>query len=164
MIKGIYIMRLFLGSFAKISDYEALKNDCRFLKGRWVEPEKLHVTYNFFLDVSDLNEIIKKLNNVKWIHKKIKITGLGHFGTKILYGGIFDEALLLNYKAVCDALGEQVLEYNPHVTFARLKEEVNEEKLDKVIEKYRNKQLGWVEQTICLVHSQLTKKGQPTQF
>ncbi len=133
-------MRAFVGFFTthKIADnVERIKEDSKdFLRGKWVEPQNLHVTYQFLGEISN-SQALDVIKNLQVISEKIKpfnvqYKALGVFPDRrrprILWVGVSrganqlkrvsSEIVKLNKRAGINPEGKP---FYPHVTVCRIK-------------------------------------------
>ncbi|MEN3033605.1 MAG: RNA 2',3'-cyclic phosphodiesterase [Aquificaceae bacterium] len=172
------MLRLFAGFFTTRRLQEVLETirsqSNHHLRGKWVEPENLHLTFQFFGEVesSRVVELLKNLqevsSNVKPI--KVKYIGLGVFPSvdraRVLWIGIGD-----GYKALKD-LTKQLVKVNkksgfddgskifhPHVTICRINS-YDKAFLQELLNTYENRYFGEdVVDKIALIKSSLNPIG-----
>jgi len=171
-------MRAFVGYFTTKGIYdhvEKLKEETRlFLRGKWVEPQNLHMTFHFLGEIGQ-REAVKVLKNLQSIAEKfppfrVQYRALGVFPDRkrprILWIGVSKgeaslkkvagEVIRMNRKAGVLAESKP---FHPHVTVCRIKE-VDKKKLSALLSKYRGHAFG--EETvdrIALISSSLTSMG-----
>ncbi|WP_457600566.1 RNA 2',3'-cyclic phosphodiesterase [Hydrogenivirga sp.] len=171
-------MRAFVGFFTTKGIYEyveKLKEETKgFLKGKWIEPQNLHVTFQFLGEISQ-EQAISVLKNLQHIADKhtpfnIQYKSLGVFPDRrrprILWMGVArgenrlkrlaNEVAQLNKKA---GIRVDAKPFHPHVTICRVKE-ADRKKLNGLLNRYRSFSFG--EETvdrIALISSSLTSIG-----
>lgn len=156
-------MRLFLGSFAKIDNFKAIKDDFKdIVFAKWVEPKNIHLTYLFLGDVKNPKDIILKLKDISYRKKGLNVRSLGFFGypPKILFAKIKDKEIEKLHKDICKRLDIQQEEnFIPHITLARIKRVKNRVEFLKKIDNYKGRKFGILELELCLIKSILTPNG-----
>ncbi len=155
-------MRLFIGAFAKIYDYEKIKKDFSFIKGNWTKEENIHITYLFLGEVDEHERILGSLCNLEYKKTVIPLKGLGFFGRppKILYAKADEKPLLQLQKDICSLLGKKSDKpFIPHVTLCRIKDVKEPKRFYQKIEEYEDKTVGELEIKVELIKSTLTPKG-----
>ncbi len=155
-------MRLFLASFAKLKNYQQIKQSFSFIEGKWVEKRNLHITYLFLGEVQTAAPIIEKLQRISYEKKEIPIIGLGFFGNpaKVLYANIQNGALTHLHNEILQRLGTKPDKpFIPHLTLCRIKRVHNFSRFITTIRKYEGATLGSLELELHLVQSHLTPKG-----
>ncbi len=171
-------MRLFIGYFASQKFYdkiEEIERETRpFLKGKWVEPYNLHITYEFLGEVErdKVFELIKNLSEVAKRFRPFKVVykSLGVFpdrkNPRVLWIGVSEgsnllkrvarEVELLNKRVGVRAKGKP---FYPHLTICRIKE-VRTKELSALMKKYKNYEFGEEEvNKVALIKSTLTPNG-----
>ena len=153
-------MRLFIGSFASIRGYGEIRKEFSFLRGKWVEPANLHLTYLFLGEVAVPQSIIYRLSQLRYEPKEFTITGLGSFGGRILFARLDPKPLLPIYRQICELLDQRPDKpFRPHVTFCRIKDIGDRRRFEDLIGRYADTPLGSLEPKIHLIESRLTPKG-----
>ena len=155
-------MRLFLGSFATIYDYEAIRQDFSMLKARWTPQENIHLTYLFLGDKFSPKSIIQKLHDIEYPIKDIPLSGLGTFGKPphILYTKAQDQALHQLHTEITrrlDIIPDKL--FIPHITLARIKRVEDMSAFRKMVDSYKEKVLGEMQTELQLIKSTLTPEG-----
>ncbi len=171
-------MRAFVGYFTTKSLYEYVEKfrdeTKNFVKGKWIEPQNLHMTFQFLGEISQ-EQAISVLKNLQRIADKyspfqVQYKSLGVFPDKrrprILWIGVSrgenilkklaGEVFQLNRRA---GINVDSKPFHPHVTVCRIKE-VDRKKLISFMNRYRNFSFG--EETIdriALISSSLTSIG-----
>ena len=171
-------MRAFVGFFTTKGIYEhveKLKEETKgYLKGKWVEPQNIHMTFQFLGDISQSQavSVLKNLQSIAEKHTpfKVQYRSLGVFPDRrrprILWVGVSrgenrlkrlaNEVAQLNKKA---GIRVDAKPFHPHVTVCRIKE-ADRKKLGSLMNRYRNFNFG--EETvdrIALISSSLTSIG-----
>jgi 2'-5' RNA ligase len=120
-------MRLFLGSFAKIEGYDAIREHFSpKFEGKWVAPENLHMTWLFLGERDNVDGIIDALAPIRTMPKpRLTLKGFGTFGRpnpKVLYLRARTTDALPLHNAIVDLLHfEEKRPFRAHVTLARIK-------------------------------------------
>jgi len=148
-------MRLFIATPVTIPIYAAIKQDLgRYVDGKWVEGWNLHLTHKFIGE----DEPEKYKIPIKIPDEKIKISGIGMFGNKVLYFKADSENI--------ESINSQVNNYfnlkndkpfKPHITLCRIKN-IKDKKFFDELKKWENKPFK-VPFEVYLYKSTLTKKG-----
>ncbi|MDQ7081608.1 MAG: RNA 2',3'-cyclic phosphodiesterase [Aquificota bacterium] len=171
-------MRAFVGFFTskKIYDHvEKLQEETKnFVRGKWIEPQNLHITFQFLGDISrdQAVSVMKNLQKVadRFSPFKVQYRSLGVFPDsrrpRILWIGvsrggdllkrIASEVVQLNRKA---GINPETKPFHPHVTICRIKD-VDRRKLKNLMSRYRNTVFG--EDTVdrvAFISSSLTSVG-----
>ncbi len=171
-------MRAFVGFFTTKVIYDHIdklkEESSSFLKGKWVEPQNLHITFHFLGEIerSQAITILKNLQKIAEVFSSFKIQykSLGVFPDKkrprILWIGVSkgetdlkklaEEVIYLNRKS---GIKSESKPFHPHVTVCRIKE-TEKKKFNVFLNKYKNYSFG--EETvnkIALISSSLTSVG-----
>ncbi len=155
-------MRLFIGSFAKLNNYQKIKEDFSFVEGKWVESQNIHLTLLFLGEVKVPESISFRLRNLCYEKMELPIEGLGFFGSpaKVLYAKIIDDRLSQLHTRICEALDfEPNQPFLPHITLCRIKKVKNYDRFIKKVRHYENRVLGKLDLEVKLIKSELTKRG-----
>ncbi len=155
-------MRLFLGSFATINDYGAIKQRFSFIEGKWVEKKNLHLTFLFLGEVATPAFIIEALKSIHYPHITIPIESLGFFGSppRVLYAKANDEELFRLHSHICQALGKEPTKpFLPHITLCRIKRAHPFGRFIEALRSYQNRPIGSLKLQLQLIQSHLTPKG-----
>ncbi len=171
-------MRAFVGYFTTKSIYdhiEKMKDETKlFLKGKWVEPQNLHMTFHFLGEITQ-EQAISVLRNLQQIAERfapfrVQYRALGVFPDRkrprILWIGVSkgegslkrlaSEVIKLNRRS---GIRSESKPFHPHVTVCRIKD-VDRKKLSALMNRYRGHTFG--EETvdrIALISSSLTSVG-----
>ncbi|WP_345978871.1 RNA 2',3'-cyclic phosphodiesterase [Sulfurimonas sp. HSL3-2] len=147
---------LFLAMKAKLYDYDRLQEDFSgLINGRWIPSENLHVTVAFFGDKFTEEELIERLSLLLAPIAPFKLSGLDYFGSnKILYakGESLELASLVSSLNDAFSLGE-AKQFIPHVTLMRGKSLKDIAAFDKMLQAYKEKEVGTVETVFELMQS-----------
>lgn len=153
--------RLFIGVFARVEDYNSLKQKLGpSFHGRWVKPKNLHMTFKFLGDIYEPQTIIEKLEKLKYNKKQtVEFKKLKVFGKRILSLRSSNKTLYKIHDQIQQLLGvefENEKSFKPHITLMRIKKIRNKEykQLLKTIEVK-----GQLQIKVCLVQSKMTPKG-----
>ncbi|RMH81022.1 MAG: RNA 2',3'-cyclic phosphodiesterase [Acidobacteria bacterium] len=172
------MLRLFVGFFTTKRIQEGVeriqKQSERFIKGKWVEPQNFHMTFQFIGDrePEGLIEILKAMQEVAQKFKaiKVKYRGLGVFPSfdraRVLWIGVSEghQQLRELARAVVRAnrqvgIRDEGKSFHPHVTICRIKE-FDKKFLKDLLHQYENAYFGEdLVDRICLVKSSLTSVG-----
>ena len=155
-------MRLFIGSFAKLNNYQKIKEDFSFLEGKWVEPRNIHLTLLFLGEVQVPQSVIFRLRSLRYEKTDIPIQGLGFFGSppRLLYARVADDGLAQLHERICKTLDfEPNQPFLPHITLCRIKRLKNRDRFIKKIRDYDESKLGKLRLEVTLIKSELTKRG-----
>jgi 2'-5' RNA ligase len=171
-------MRAFVGYFTthKIAEgLDRVRDDSKdFLRGKWVEPQNLHVTYQFLGDISR-EQALDVIKNLQIISEKIKpfnvqYKALGVFPDRrrprILWVGVSrgsnilkrvsSEVLKLNRRVGINPEGKP---FYPHVTICRIKS-VESRPFRNLLDRYKNFTFGEEKvDRIALISSSLSSIG-----
>lgn len=148
-------MRLFIASFARLTNFKDLKQNYSGSDLVWTQEENLHLTYEFLASQKDPQTVLNKLQSLPLIDQEFTIEGIGLLGHKILYAKVDSEILKQNYYMIHQALQGSVTHFQPHITLARIKT-YDEASLQKTLT-YPIK--GSLLSGIHLVQSTLTPQG-----
>ena len=155
-------MRLFLGSFAHISNLAEIQRDFPMLKARWTPKENIHLTYLFLGDKLSPESIIQKLQDIEYPTRDIPLSGLGTFGKPphILYTKAQDQALHRLHREITkrlDIIPDKP--FVPHITLARIKRVEDMSAFRKMVDSYKEKVLGEMQTELQLIKSTLMPEG-----
>ncbi|MEZ0360832.1 MAG: RNA 2',3'-cyclic phosphodiesterase [Hydrogenobacter sp.] len=172
------MIRAFVGFFTTKRLQEQVekleKQTEHFLRGKWVEPQNLHMTFQFLGDVEEgkLIDIVKNIQEIAQRYKpvKVKYKSLGVFPSleraRVLWIGVSDGANNLKNlaKEITKAnkrsgIKEEGKPFHPHVTVCRIKD-FDRRKLKDLLKQYESTNFG--EDTvdrIALVKSSLSSVG-----
>ena len=172
------LKRIFTGTFIYSSvfsdSYNNLQKDFRNVtKGKWVEPENLHFTYQFIGDTDDSIVEIIKANLKPYLieyHSELIMKGLGTFpdmrNPRILFanvinpkGDIYD--IQSKTTRILEKFGYQAekRQYHPHITLQRIKF-ADRTNFRTTIEKYSETIFGnMLSFKFSLIESILTPNG-----
>lgn len=155
------MQRLFLASFARLYDYDAIKRDFDdSFRGRWIPQENLHLTLYFFGSVKDAGKIIKSTETIVFPRKEVPLMGLGTFSKppRIFYAGLRTNPFTDSHNALQKKFGASKNHFKPHITLMKVKQTINSQYKEKIIQ-YDHKIIGVLENEISLVKSEITSKG-----
>jgi 2'-5' RNA ligase len=162
---------------AELADLQkelAGKVDIRKGDVKWVEPESMHLTLKFLGEVPD-NQIVEICNITKEVASRYKgfdfaVREAGSFGgrsARILWVGAGSECpeLLELQQDLEDELADagwpkEGRQFSGHLTLCRIRNSKAGEKLGRLIEEYKDYDLGTVHAgSITVFESQLTPQG-----
>ncbi len=174
----LQMIRAFVGFFTtkRLQEHvEKLEKQTEhFIRGKWVEPQNLHMTFQFLGDVEEekLMDIIKNMQTIAYKYKPIHVRykSLGVFPSldkaRVLWVGVAEGANHLKDLAreITKAnrrsgIREEGKPFHPHVTLCRIKE-FDRRKLRELLKQHENTNFG--EDTvdrIALVKSSLSSVG-----
>ncbi len=171
-------MRAFVGFFTTKRIYESverLQEETRsFIRGKWIEPQNLHITFQFLGEISQ-DQAVSVLKNLQQIAErfspfKVQYKSLGVFPDKkrprILWIGvskgsgtlksIASEVTQLNRRV---GINPDTKPFHPHVTICRIKE-ADRKKLNSLMRRYRESVFGEdLVDRLALISSSLTSVG-----
>jgi len=171
-------MRAFVGFFTTKSLYEHIdrlvEETKDFLKGKWTEPQNLHITFQFLGDINQ-EQAVSVLKNIQTLADRFKpfqvqYRSLGVFpdraNPRILWIGVSkgennlrklaSEVYHLNKKS---GIKVDSKPFHPHVTICRIKD-VDKRKLNGLMKKYEKFVFSEeVVDRIALISSSLTSVG-----
>jgi 2'-5' RNA ligase len=145
-----------------------------FIKGKWVEPQNYHMTFQFIGEVPEekLMDIIKGVQEVSQRNKpiRVKYKSLGVFPdidkARVLWIGVSEGADRL--KALAKDVSSTNRKYSiksdgkpfhPHLTICRIKE-YDKKKLKNLLKRYENYNFGEdLVDRISIIRSSLTSIG-----
>lgn len=172
------MIRVFAGFFVTKRIQEAVERlqaqSEGFIKGKWVEPQNFHMTFQFIGEVrqEELLEILKSLQEVAGRLKpvKVKYRGLGVFPSldraRVLWIGVADGHRQLTdiARSIVRAnkqagIKDEGKPFHPHVTICRIKD-FEKRALRDFLRQHENSNFG--EDTVdrvALIKSSLTSVG-----
>jgi len=141
----------------------SLSNELKDLKDvKVVEKENLHITLRFFGDKSEkeIEDIIKKLRNIRMNSFNIKISGAGSFPNekfvRVLWIGVQSKELYELAEKINALFSKE--RFESHITIARVKKQ--NPLISKFLDKNRNIDIGeMVVKKFVLKKSTLTPSG-----
>ncbi len=154
--------RLFLALPAVLDDYTSLQKAYDgVIAGRWVAPENLHLTLNFFGDLFEQEALSAQLSTLSFSLPPLPIKGVGYFAkNRILYARVEEQGLADIYRLVSTLLGLPTKEtFIPHVTLMRVKQIIDEEAFHARLERYATVKLGMLGEETVLMQSELHSDG-----
>ena len=154
--------RLFLAMPVTLFDYPSLQNDfSEVIRGRWVIPQNLHLTLNFFGNTLEKEFLAKTLGTLELNAEASDLKGLSVLEhNKILYARTDNDSLFQLHTQVQEALmlpSEQ--EFIPHVTLMRIKKIHQNTLFEEKITAYNDKIIGTLHPRIQLIQSRITPTG-----
>lgn len=158
-------MRLFIASPVKLDDYNAIKNDFEgIIEGKWVEEEKLHLTWVFLSKHPTLQETKEKMTALTNLESEVEVAELGYFGTppRILFAKAQEKALYEKAREFKEA-GFEMYRFKPHITLCRIEKILNYKAYKEKMKTYREKNLGVILPSIILYESKHTSRGMKYQ-
>lgn len=138
--------------------------------GKPVEPEKMHITLEFFKDISEdeMNKIEDEFGRLKIKPFNIDIRGLGVFPSKkhirVLWAGAESDQIRDLYQKTSEVTppSSNKHDFHPHVTLARIKNlwKGDKKKIHQALEDFSGKKFGSFEASeIKLYESVFDEKG-----
>ena len=94
------------------------------IRGNWVPKENYHITLMFIGErpEEEVSKISTLLGGVEAGPFKLRLSGIGRFGSRVLWVGVEEsEDLYLLAKSVNTLLGGDFSRFHPHITLARIK-------------------------------------------
>lgn len=154
--------RLFLAMPVTLFDYEALQSDFEdLIEGRWIPPQNLHLTLQFFAGMFEKEFLIEELSKLDLQAQSSELTGLGLLkNNKILYAGTENPSLTSLNEKIQNAFGlYDKHPFIPHITLMRIKKIHHYTLLEQKINAYEQKPLGRLHTEISLMQSLQTPEG-----
>ncbi len=172
------LKRIFTGTFVE-SDYFKVKYDevisdfKNITKGKWVEKENLHFTYQFIgnTEESIVDEIIESLKEyLIEYNSKLIVKGLGSFpnstNPRVLFANVINSdkivyEIQIKTTTILEKFGfkAEKRDYHPHITLQRIKF-ADKRDFRKMIEKYSDTLFCEVNSfKFNLIESNLTPNG-----
>jgi 2'-5' RNA ligase len=172
------MVRVFVGFFTTKKIQEAVEKlqaqSEGFIKGKWVEPQNFHMTFQFIGDVQQekLVDLLKSLQEVAQRAKpiRVKYKGLGVFPNldraRVLWIGVAEghRQLIDLAKTVVRSnrqvgIKDEGKPFHPHVTICRIKE-FDKRYLKDLLKKHENTFFGEdLVDRVALIKSSLTSIG-----
>ena len=149
---------------------EKLEKIQKQLPGKKVRPEKMHITFEFFQDIDELEiaEIKTFLESLETNSFEVKIQGLGAFPSKnyirVLWAGIESPDIKELFQKASDheVESDNDHEFRPHITLSRVNNLMKTEKKDihQMLQNYSGKTIGSFQASeIILFESEMTSEG-----
>ena len=154
-------MRLFIASPIILDDYEAIKKDFEgIIEGKWVEEEKLHLTWIFLSEHPSAQETIEQMSPLSSLDDEVEIAGLGYFGAppRILYADA-KQTMLYNKAREFKTAGFEMYRFKPHITLCRIEKVLDYKAYKEKVKSYKEKKLGRIKPGIILYESKRTSRG-----
>ncbi|MEN3029103.1 MAG: RNA 2',3'-cyclic phosphodiesterase [Aquificaceae bacterium] len=172
------MVRVFVGFFVTKKIQEAVERlqaqSEGFIKGKWVEPQNFHMTFQFIGEMKQerLIDLLKSLQEVAQKLKpvRVKYRGLGVFPSldraRVLWIGVSEGHRLLidTARAIVKAnrqigIRDEGKPFHPHVTVCRIRE-FEKKALRDFLHQYENTTFGEdLVDRVALVKSSLTSVG-----
>jgi len=138
--------------------------------GRPVKPEKMHVTFQFFSELteSELEKVENHLRTIEFEAFEIQVKGLGVFPSekyiRVIWAGIESAEIRELYRKISDhsVPADNNHDFRPHVTLARVDDvrRGDKKKIHDTLEKYDGKSLGtFTAEKVKLYRSELKPEG-----
>ena len=154
-------MSLFIASPVKLDHYASIKEDFKgIIEGKWVEEEKLHLTWVFLSEHPTLSDAKEKMLPLTSLESEVEIAELGYFGTppRLLFAQAQEKVLYEKAREFKKA-GFDLYRFKPHITLCRI-EKINDYKAYKEkMKEYKEKQLGIILPKIILFESKHYSQG-----
>lgn len=156
-------MRLFIGSFATLDDYDSLRAFfAPHTEGKWVERHNLHLTWIFLGNVTHPDTLIERIGQtVLEPFSPLPLQNLGLFQNRppTLFAKTDEHAARKLCRTVDSALNlEPRPRFMPHVTLLRVKR-APDTGWTTLLNTYDGCHLGAIEPRIRLIQSRLTPTG-----
>ncbi len=172
------MIRVFVGFFTTKKIQEAVEKlqvqSERFIRGKWVEPQNFHMTFQFIGDIQQerLTDLLKTLQEIAQSNKpiRVKYKGLGVFPSldraRVLWIGVSEghRQLIDLAKSITRAnrqvgIKDEGKPFHPHVTICRIKE-FDKRALKDLLRQQENTLFGEdLVDRVALVKSSLTSVG-----
>jgi 2'-5' RNA ligase len=155
------VARLFLAIPALMDAYETLQEDLDpLLRGRWVPPDRLHLTLLFLGERFDAEWIIERLDRETLSLTPPQLRGLGCFKrNKILFARTGNASLQRLYDTLCRVIEQPSRPLEPHVTLMRMKRIMEWQTFRTRLQEYETQPLGHLEPKLILYQSRLLPEG-----
>ena len=138
--------------------------------GRPVPPEKMHITFEFFEDLDELEiaEIKTYLESIKTEPLNIRIKGLGAFPSKkfvrVLWAGIESESIESLFKKASnhEVDSDNDHDFRPHITLNRVDKlrALEKKHVHEIMEEYNGKVIGSFQASeLVFYESEMTSNG-----
>lgn len=158
--------------------YEDMRKDLHFARITWVKPENLHLTLKFFGDTPEdkIPDIDRVLTLAVSLHKPfdIMLHDVGIFGSRhqprVIWIGISQVKEMIS-------LGNHVLEgveqigwerdrqnFVPHLTVGRVKDAVDRQLFQKVIDEYKGKEIQTAQVDRLHLYESILKREGPEYY
>ncbi len=158
-------MRLFIASPVKLDNYASIKEDFKdIIEGKWVEEEKLHLTWVFLSKHPTLQETKEKMAALTNLESEVEVAELGFFGTppRIFFAKAQEKALYEKARSFKEA-GFEMYRFKPHITLCRIEKILDYRAYKEKMKTYREKKLGVILPQIILYQSKHTSRGMKYQ-
>jgi len=131
----------------KISE---IYSEVRGVKGKFVEPENLHITLKFLGEQPPhiVNDVINLLSEINFEPFKVTLCGVGTFNNRVVWIGISDgfDRICSLHREIDSKLKtlefEKDRNFHPHATILRIKHFTDKSSFDEFLEKYKEKVFG----------------------
>jgi 2'-5' RNA ligase len=154
-------MRLFIASPVTLDDYASIKTDFEgVIEGRWVEEEKLHLTWVFLSEHPTLKETVEKMAPLSNLEEEVEIASLGTFGTPPrIFFAKSEQTLLYDKAREFKSAGFDLYRFKPHITLCRVEKILDYKAYKEKVKAYNEKPLGKILPQIILYESKRTSRG-----
>ncbi|WP_292658622.1 RNA 2',3'-cyclic phosphodiesterase [Nitratifractor sp.] len=154
-------MRLFIASPVLLYDYTELQRDfCDVIEGKWVEEDKLHLTWIFLGEQPSASPWSEYLSRIAPLDCPALLKGLGSFGRPPRIFHAKSKEPILYHKAMqMQRAGFNFYRFTPHVTLCRIKKITDWRGYKGLLETYREKIIGEIKTEITLYESSLCPDG-----
>ncbi len=127
---------------------------------RLVPWEQLHITLLFFgyLSPDNLLNVHKKLNALSYERHIIELARIGCFNSRIIYAGIKSKGVVVLQKKLSAVMNIKA-KTTPHITIARLKQDLLRAEVNDFIHRTAIPSLSWRADKIIFKQSTLTPNG-----
>lgn len=154
-------MRLFIASPVLLYDYTELQRDfCEVIEGKWVEEDRLHLTWIFLGEqpcAAPWRERLRQLDPLGCPALLKELGNLGH--PPRIFHVKSSEKILYRKAAEIRRTGFELYRFTPHVTLCRIKKITDGRGYKELLQKYREKIIGEVKTEITLYESSLCPDG-----
>lgn len=160
-------MRLFFGipvpeELRTFYENELKPELSRKIKGKYVEPENLHITMLFLGEVEEVTfsqELNAQLSRIGTF--EVAAGGYGYFGRppRVFYMDVLNGLKELSYvhDTICDVLKISDSKFSPHITLIRIKH--SPKNIESVIASLPYVEFTWKARELILFESKLTSNG-----
>jgi len=158
-------VRLFIASPVIIDNYASIKEDFKdIIQGKWVEENKLHITWVFLTEHPTLQDTKEKMASLTNLESEVKIAELGYFGTppRIFFAKAEQKALYEKAREF-KAAGFDLYRFKPHITLCRIEKILDYKSYKEKMKTYREKTLGIILPQIILYESKHTSRSMKYQ-
>ena len=154
--------RLFLALKAQLYDYDKIKSEfSQVIEGRWMKSENLHVTVAYFANKYSADELMQTLPYCLESIDEVMLDSVEYFNkNRILYAGFKSPELEVISSSIRQKYSlEESKKFVGHVTLMRVKKIKDEHGFRDLLNTYKNKNIGIVENRFELINSHIKHPG-----